>query len=202
VLAPAQCEPFWYLFVGKSLEDLPIKLYDRSGWTYRWEGGGVEGLVRVQEFKRVELVYYGFPDDVVKIRDSVLNENIRVADKLLDLEWRVVPGIPFFSKEAQAVLDVHDSYKVGAYDLEVYMPYRGKREEAEWLEISACFVHKTKFIDAFKIREEKRREIWSGCTGMGVSRWVAAFLARHGFEIDGWPTVVKQRFLKYNVKTP
>ena len=202
VLAPAQCEPFWYLFHRKSIKELPIKLYDRSGWTYRWEGGGVEGLVRVQEFRRIELVYYGLPDEAVKIRDAVLEENRRISDDLLDLEWRIVTSIPFFSRKTACIMDVHDSRQVSAYDLETYMPYRGPRNKAEWLEITACFVHRTKFINAFKIKEEKSQEIWSGCTGMGVSRWVAAFLARHGFDVDNWPRSIKQRYIKYGVKVP
>ena len=58
VLDPSQCTPLWY-FLSHEIVDislLPFKFYDRSGWTYRWEGGGVEGLVRVQEFRRVELI--------------------------------------------------------------------------------------------------------------------------------------------------
>lgn len=201
VLSPAQCEPFWFLFSHEILDadKLPIKLYDRSGWTYRWEGGGVEGLVRLQEFRRMEFVYYGLPDDIVKIRDSVLNESIRVADELLDLEWRVVPGVPFFTKEAAEISDIFDSKQVPAYDLEVYLPYRGPRETGEWLEVAAFFIHKGKFIEAFKIKEAKGREIWEGCTGMGVSRWVAGFLAQHGFDCDLWPKAVERRVRKYEV---
>lgn len=201
VLAPAQCEPFWYFFFHEVLnvEDLPVKFYDRAGWTYRWEGGGVEGLVRVQEFRRIELVYFGNPDDVVKIRDCVLDESVRTAGKVLDLEWRVVPGIPFFARTAEMKVDIRDSRNIPAYDVEIYLPYRGPRETAEWLEVTACFVHKTKFIDAFKIREIKGRDLWSGCTGMGISRWVAAFLSEHGFDPDEWPKAVKDRFGKYRL---
>ncbi|HYB93022.1 MAG TPA: aminoacyl--tRNA ligase-related protein, partial [archaeon] len=201
VLAPAQCEPFWYFFFKETLnvEELPVKFYDRSGWTYRWEGGGIEGLVRLQEFRRIELVYFGVPDDVVKIRDAVLDESIRTADKLLDLEWRVVPGIPFFMRAGGPIIDIRDSKNVAAYDLEIYLPYRGSREKSEWLEVTSCFVHKTKFIDAFKTRELKNRVVWSGCTGIGLSRWVAAFLSEHGFDADKWPKSVRERFGKYNI---
>jgi len=201
VLAPAQCEPFWHFFFHEVLnvEDLPFKFYDRSGWTYRWEGGGVEGLVRLQEFRRIELVYYGRPDDVVEIRDNILNETVRTAGKTLDLEWRIVPGIPFFARAGEAQIDIRDSRNVPAYDVEIYLPYRGPRETVEWLEVTACFVHKTKFIDAFKIREVKSKDLWSGCTGMGISRWVAAFLAEHGFDVDKWPKAVRDRFGKYKL---
>ncbi len=46
VIAPAQCEPF-YEFLSHEIvdeKDLPIKFYDRSGWTYRWEAGAIKPL--------------------------------------------------------------------------------------------------------------------------------------------------------------
>ena len=201
VLAPAQCEPFWYFYGGETfrVEDMPFKYYDCSGWTYRWEGGGVEGLVRVQEFQRIELTYVGTPEQVVEIRDSIVDRCVEVADEILDLEWRVVAAIPFYMREGEIAVDVHDSWNVPAYDVEIYLPYRGPREEAEWLEVAGCFVHKRKFVDAFKIREVKNREIWTGCTGLGLSRWVAAFLAEHGFNPDDWPSEIREAFGEYSI---
>lgn len=196
VLAPAQCEPFWQ-FYGHEIvrvEDLPFKYYDCSGWTYRWEGGGVEGLIRIQEFQRIELTYLGTVEQVVDIRDRVVDECVRVADKLLDLEWRVTVATPFYMRGAELPTDISDSRNVSAYDIEIYLPYRGPRETSEWLEVAGCFVHKKKFIDSFKIREAKGREIWTGCTGLGLSRWVAAFLAEHGFNKDDWPKKIRESF--------
>ncbi|MEM3522276.1 MAG: aminoacyl--tRNA ligase-related protein, partial [Candidatus Bathyarchaeia archaeon] len=198
VLAPAQCEPFWQFYSTKVLnaDEFPFKYYDCSGWTYRWEGGGTEGIVRLQEFQRIELTYVGTPDQVVYIRDQIVEECVKVADKLLEMEWRVTAAIPFWAKEGEITIDVHDSENVPAYDIEIYLPYRGSREEAEWLEVAGCFVHKTKFVESFKIREIKGRPIWTGCTGLGVSRWVAAFLATHGFNLEDWPKTIKDKFNK------
>lgn len=200
VLAPAQCEPFWQFFSHETLrvEDLPFKLYDRSGWTYRWEGGGVEGLARLQEFRRIELVYIGTPKQVVEVRDSVVDEVVKVVDKVLELEWRVVAATPFYMKGGE-VGDVSKSENVAAFDVEVYLPYRGERSKVEWLEIAGCFVHKDKFVKSFSIHEAKNREIWTGCTGLGVSRWVTAFLSTHGLNVEDWPLEVKRRFGEYKL---
>ena len=200
VLAPAQCEPFWNFFSHETLrlEDLPYKFYDRAGWTYRWEGGGVEGLVRVQEFRRVELAYFGSPEQVVEIRDKVRDEAIRVADRLMEMEWRVVAALPFYMREGE-VGDISESRNVAAYDLEIYLPYRGERDRAEWLEVAGCFIHKDKFVKSFSIREARNRPLWTGCTGLGVSRWVAAFLATHGFKPENWPKPVREKFREYRL---
>ena len=200
VLAPAQCEPFWQFFSHETLrvEDLPFKLYDRSGWTYRWEGGGVEGLARLQEFRRIELVYLGTPKQVVEIRDSIVDEVVRVVDKILELEWRVVAATPFYMKEGE-IGDISRSENVAAFDVEVYLPYRGERDKAEWLEIAGCFIHKDKFVKSFSIHEAKNREIWTGCTGLGISRWITAFLSTHGLNVEDWPLEVKRRFGEYKL---
>ncbi|MEM2849776.1 MAG: serine--tRNA ligase, partial [Candidatus Bathyarchaeia archaeon] len=59
VLEPAQCTPFYQFFSGEivSLDDLPVKVFDRSGWTWRWEGKATRGLERTIEFYRVEAVW-------------------------------------------------------------------------------------------------------------------------------------------------
>lgn len=197
VLDPSQCTPLWYFLSHETVDIslLPFKFYDRSGWTYRWEGGGVEGLVRVQEFRRVELVYIADPEETAAIRDSVLEESIRVVDEILEMEWRIVAASPFFiRKEEAAPIETGESIDIPAYDLEVYVPYRGARDSSEWLEITSCFVHKKKFVDSFRIREAKSKEIWSGCSGLGVSRWVAAFLATHGFDVTLWPERVRSEY--------
>jgi len=187
VLAPAQCEPFYEYFASKrvKLEDIPVKAFDRSGWTYRWEGGGVEGLTRVQEFRRIELIFLGKPEDVVKIRDDIKDRSVEVAEEL-DLEWRVSVATPFYMREGGIAQDLIDSREIATYDLETLLPYNGK-----WLELGSFNVHKTKFVETFKIKEVKNREIWTGCCGFGSSRWVVAFLAQHGFDPSKWPKHVR-----------
>jgi seryl-tRNA synthetase len=189
VLAPAQCEPFYEFFAGKrvKLEDLPVKAFDRSGWTYRWEGGGVEGLTRVQEFRRIELIFLGKPDDVVKIRDDVKDKSVEVAEEL-GLEWRVTVATPFYMRGGGVAQDLTDSREIAVYDLETLLPYNEK-----WLELGSFNVHKTKFVETFKIKEAKNREVWTGCCGFGSSRWTVAFLAQHGFDSSKWPKHVRDR---------
>jgi seryl-tRNA synthetase len=189
VLAPAQCEPFYQSFAGRRvrLEDLPVKFFDRSGWTYRWEGGGVEGFIRTQEFRRIEFVFMGEPDDVVKIRDALRDKSVELTEQL-GMEWRLLVATPFYLRKGGIAGDVSDSRKVATYDLEVRLPYNDG-----WLELGSLNVHRTKFVDTFKIKEAKGREIWTGCYGFGSTRWVAGFLAQHGLDSKNWPKLVRER---------
>ncbi len=189
VLAPAQCEPFYQIF-GRhrvKLENLPAKLFDRSGWTYRWEGGGVEGFVRTQEFRRIEFAFLSEPGDAVKIRDEVLDKSVELVDEL-GLEWQLSVATPFYMREGGIEANTSDSSKIATYDLEVALPYKG-----DWLELGSYNVHRAKFVETFKIKEAKEREIWTGCCGFGTTRWVAGFLAQYGFKPSQWPELVRKR---------
>ncbi|MEM2874539.1 MAG: aminoacyl--tRNA ligase-related protein [Candidatus Hadarchaeales archaeon] len=187
VLAPAQCEPFYQAFSGRRvrLEDLPLKQYDRSGWTYRWEGGGVEGLIRTQEFRRIEFVFMGSPDDVTSIRDEVVERAIGLMDEL-GLEWRLLVATPFYLREGET--GSSEKAGVATYDLEALLPYSG-----EWLELGSYNVHRDRFAKSFKIKEVRNRDIWTGCCGFGTSRWVVGFLAQHGLDGERWPPAVRKK---------
>lgn len=189
VLAPAQCEPFYEIFALSRVrvENLPVKQFDRSGWTYRWEGGGVEGIVRTQEFRRMELVFMGAPDDTVSIRDEVVDRSIQVLEDL-GLEWQLSVATPFYMREGSIEGDISDSRKVATYDLEVALPYK-----EGWLELGSYNVHQAKFVKSFKIKEVRNREVWTGCCGFGTSRWMVGFLTQHGFEPSRWPELIRKR---------
>ena len=199
VMEAIQCTPFYQYFSGElvRIEDLPIKAYDLlGGWTWRNEAGGVEGIVRTNEFWRMEMVFLGSPEEVIEIRNKVTELTIDLVDKVLDMEWRLVAGAPFYLSPQEASkrrIDISSLDKIPTLDVEVYLPYRGPREEAEWLEITAASFHRDFYVKNFRIREAKGREIWTGCVGHGLTRWAAGFLARHGFDFDEWPKAVKDK---------
>lgn len=199
VLEPAQCTPFYQFFSGEiiSLDELPVKIFDKSGWTWRWEGKATRGLERTIEFYRVEAVWLSSPEDAVGIRDEVAEESMKLADKKLDLEVRIVVGAPFYMSSDEAsktYVDISSSDKIPTLDLEAWLPYRGSREDSEWLEIGGAFsCHRDKYVKSFKVKEAKSRDIWTGCSGFGVTRWATAFLAQKGFNPDDWPVEVKHR---------
>lgn len=197
ILDAIQCPPFYQFFSGElvKVESLPIKVFDyMGGWTWRNEAGGVEGLARTNEFWRMEMVYLGTPDQVVEIRDKIAEATIKLVDEDLELEWRLTVGAPFYLAPEEAkkrTVDISSSKSIPALDVECYLPYRGSREEGEWLEISACNIHMQHYVKAFKIKEVKGRELWTGCTGHGLTRWATAVLAQHGFNFYEWPKALQ-----------
>jgi len=195
----AQCEPFYWFFGNEIIDvkKLPIKWFDRSGPSFRWESGGLRGLERLVEFHRIEITWMGEPEQVIEIRNKLLERYEHFMDKILDLEWRWAWVTPFYLvhageiEEETAEIDINQP---GTIDFEVWLPYKGPREdEHAWLEIGNISIHGTKYSDSFKIHHQsKDKSIWTACSGFGVERWLLSFLAQKGFDPDNWPEILRK----------
>jgi seryl-tRNA synthetase len=74
----------------------------------------------------------------------------------------------------------------GTIDFEAYLPYRGSREESEWLEFQNLSILGDRYTSAFNIKGQ-RQDLVSGCSGIGLERWTAVFLAQKGLDPAAWP---------------
>ncbi len=186
----AQCPTIYWWLSGRTIgqESLPLKVYDRTAISNRYESGGRHGLERVDEFHRIEPVYVGTPEQLVKLREELLGRYRHVFDEVLELEWRTAWVTPFYLQQAGGVgvEDAQERVK-GTIDFEAYLPYRGSRESAEWLEFQNLSIVGEKYTKAFTIRAQKG-ELWSGCSGIGLERWLTAFLAQKGLDPKDWPS--------------
>ncbi len=54
-------------------------------------------------------------------------------------------------------------------------------------------VHGTHFTEGFSIKETHNHTLWTGCTGIGTTRWLFGFLAQKGFDESNWPDMVRNR---------
>lgn len=179
----AQCPPFWVFLQGKILPDeiLPIMVFDRSGTSYRYESGGLHGIERLDEFHRVEIVWIGKKQQVID-HAKLLQEQYRcIFMEILDLEWREAWVTPWFmAQEGKAGLA--ELKEVGTIDYEAVLPYSGK-----WLEFQNVSVNGDKYPTGFSVKLQSGEDLWSGCSGVGLERWAAVFLAQKGLDSDKWP---------------
>jgi seryl-tRNA synthetase len=203
-LSHGQCEPFYDIFHDEivSLEDLPIKLYDVNGPTWRWEGGGLKGFERVNEFLRIEFVYMDEPKKVIELRDEILRRAELLLDKVLDVEYRIDATTPIYLEHAGKVAGLGRGEFVRTYDTTVILPFPTKsRPEAE-LEIASFHVHTDFYVKRFRCKERKGRQVWTGCVGIGPSRWAFVFLSRWGFDYKNWPKQIRKYVGKELPKVP
>jgi seryl-tRNA synthetase len=191
----AQCPMIYWSFKGKTIseESLPIFVYDKTAVSGRYESGGRHGIERVDEFHRIEPVYIGTREQLLSLREKLIERYKHVFNDIFDLEWRMAWVTPWYMQQAGKI-GATGEQDCGTIDFEAYMPYRGDRKKSEWLEFQNLSILGDKYVKSFNIKSQKS-ELWSGCSGIGLERWTTAFLAQKGLDPDEWPAGFK-RYLK------
>ena len=200
-LCYAQCPSFWPFVQGETLgtASLPVKVFDRSGTSHRYESGGIHGIERVDEFHRIEIVWLGTAEQTVAMADELHTAYHRVFEEVLELEWRCARVTPWFMAQ-EGMVDTGTKTpqaaesgacgcgeRVGTTDYEAYLPYSDS-----WLEFQNVSINGDKYPKGFNVKIQSNEPCWSGCSGVGLERWTAAFLAQKGLDPDGWPDRMKQ----------
>ena len=184
-----QCPNIYEFFAGKTFsdEEFPILVYDASAVSNRYESGGRHGIERMDEFHRIEIVYIGTKEQLVEIKDNIIDRYKYIFNEILDLEWRMAWVTPFYMQHSGLLgLDDAEQRIKGTIDFETYLPYRGTREDSEWLEFQNLSIVGEKYTKAFNIKAQKL-DLWSGCSGIGLERWTVSFLAQKGLDPKNWP---------------
>ncbi|MEM2924219.1 MAG: serine--tRNA ligase [Methanocellales archaeon] len=179
----AQCPPFWVFLQGATLPDeiFPVKVFDRSGTSHRYESGGIHGIERLDEFHRIELLFIGTPEQVMEHAKEMQLRYKYIFNEILDLEWRTAWVTPWFMAQ-EGLTGVAEKKEVGTIDYEGYLPYK-----ASYLEFQNLSVNGDKYPKGFNVKLQSGKELWSGCSGIGLERWAAVFLAQKGFDVNNWP---------------
>ena len=188
----AQCPPFWVYLQGETIptNEFPLKVFDRSGTSHRYESGGIHGMERVDEFHRIEIVWAGTPDQVLSHSKELQERYKLIFNNILELEWRKAWVTPWFMAQ-EGMTGLSEGKDIGTIDYEAPLPYRG--EEGEWLEFQNVSVNGNKYPSGFNVKCQSGEELWSGCSGVGLERWASVFLAQKGLDPENWPDEVRER---------
>jgi len=189
----AQCPIIYWSLQNRTIaeESLPIRVFEKRAVSNRYESGGRHGIERVDEFHRIEPVYIGTKSQLLELRERLIERYRHVFEDLLELEWRRAWVTPFYMSQAGEVYEGEGEKVEGTIDFEAWMPYRGDRENSEWLEFQNLSIVGERYIKVFNIKGQKSR-LWSGCSGIGLERWTAAFLAQKTLDPENWPEGFKE----------
>lgn len=194
-LCYAQCPPFWPFLQGETLANdcLPARIFDRSGTSHRYESGGIHGIERVDEFHRIEVLWLGTAEQTVQIADDLHEAYRHVFEDILELEWRCARVTPWFMAQ-EGMIDTGEpgqecgcGARIGTMDYEAFLPY-----SSNWLEFQNVSINGDKYPKGFSVKIQSGADCWSGCSGIGLERWTAAFLAQKGLDIENWPSGVAE----------
>lgn len=188
-LCYAQCPSFWPFIEGCTLEkeQLPIKVFDKSGTSHRYESGGIHGIERVDEFHRIELVWLGTKNQVLNLAERLKERYSYIFENILELEWRMAWVTPWFMVQ-EGKYGLSDMDGAGTVDYEAITPYNDS-----WIEIQNLSVNAEKYTKGFNVKSQTNEKLWSGCNGVGLERWAAAFIGQYGLNQENWP----EKFRKY-----
>ncbi|MEM2976143.1 MAG: serine--tRNA ligase [Thermoplasmata archaeon] len=190
----AQCPALWTFFQGRTLPNdrVPILLFDRSGTSHRYESGGLHGIERVDEFHRIELVWIGTREQTVGISRALGERYKSIFENVMELEWRMARVTPWFMAQ-EGLVGKSEQSEVGTIDYEGRLPYREGTGD-EWLEFQNVSVNGDKYPKGFTVKLQSGEPLWSGCSGIGLERWSAVFLAQKGLEPAAWPRKVRELY--------
>ncbi len=188
-LCYAQCPPFWPFVQGETLanDGVPIRVFDRSGTSHRYESGGIHGIERVDEFHRIEILFLGTTEQTIATSQQLHEAFTRVFNDILELEWRSARVTPWFMAQ-EGLVGMSENEQIGTIDYEAILPYK-----ESWLEFQNLSIAGNKYPKGFNVKIQSGEECWSGCSGIGLERWTAAFLAQKGFDTAEWPEAVAKR---------
>jgi len=186
----AQCPTFWGFVQGTTLpsDELPIKVFDRSGTSHRYESGGIHGIERVDEFHRIEILWLGTREQTIAEAERLKTCYSHIFEDILELRWRMAWVTPWFmAQEGKSGLS--EMSGAGTVDYEAVLPYNGN-----WIEFQNLSVNGEKYPKGFTVKAQSGEPLWSGCSGVGLERWTSAFLSQKGLDMDNWPEAFRKRF--------
>ncbi|MFC1728076.1 aminoacyl--tRNA ligase-related protein [Nanoarchaeota archaeon] len=162
IMDPLQCLACYQAFEDDTIDVSkgPLKWYDCSGPTYRNEElDKIKPGVKQREFHRAEYVYIGTKEQVEETREKCLSQLIKLCTDL-GLKNREVTGDSCYQEGGNIK------------DVEVYIPHENK-----WLELAGAAVLHEIVTSKFNIKGENGEQLHSGCTGIGLDRFMYALVS-------------------------
>lgn len=194
IMDPLQCTTFYQFLEGKIVDvsNVPIKIYDRSGPTYRNEDSDkIKPLVKQREFHRSEFVYIGTKEQVVETRERCLSQMEKLCQDL-GLRYRIVVGTGCFQLDNGDIKMPETMEEMPIKDLEIFCPgYKNPTDGSSFLEVVGSSVLADMQTSRFNIKSKNGEGLWSGCTGIGLDRLMYALITNYGTDIRKMPGITR-----------
>jgi seryl-tRNA synthetase len=156
-----------------------LELFTAAGRCYRHEHRSRLTEVRLREFYMREIVYIGDADRVAAMRDRLLEEAWALFEQL-QLTGYVESATDPFYFEDDSMLMFYQSSSELKYELRFAGP---AQKDFSIASFNLCG---HVLCEAFGM-DRSAGEVYSGCAGFGIDRWIQAFLAVHGANPERWP---------------
>lgn len=193
ILDPLQCTAFYQFMESKTVDvsEGALKVYDRSGPTYRNEDKDkIVPCIKQREFHRAEFVYVGSREQVIETREKCLAQLEKLCNDL-GLKYRIVVGSGCYQLRDGEIKYPETLEEIPIKDLEIWCPgyvnpsYKDNPDEMSFLEVVGSSVLAQTQTSRFNIRGKNDDFLWSGCTGIGLDRFIYALVSNYGPNFSG-----------------
>jgi len=184
-LSPAVCYHVYHLHQQTTIPATG-RVYNVAGKCFRYESSNITDLRRLWDFTMREVVFLGSREYVLRERQRAIERFVPFLEALdLACEIRTASD-PFFIAPDAVSKTYFQLSSETKYEIAALLP-GGDR-----LAIGSFNYHSDFFGRAFDTDVENAGAMHSVCIGLGMERWVHAFLAQHGADPAGWPAAVRE----------
>jgi hypothetical protein len=159
---------------------------------HRYEGANHRTMTRLRAFTQRDVVWVGHPGYVMEGRAKAEELIVQWAK-----DWELVGSFEtandmFFTQD-YAVKASFQRQQQAKKELRLLIP-----AEKQSISVFSSNFHATTFGKAFNITLGGRPAT-SACVGWGYERWVYAIFSQFGFDVEQWPSRLKEEFENHRV---
>jgi seryl-tRNA synthetase len=132
----------------------------------------------VDEFHRLELIWVGTKEDTLEHAENIKEKYKYIFEDILEIKWCTAWVTPWFMAQ-EGKYGLSDMKDAGTVDYEALIPYNDK-----WIEIQNISINAVKYTKGFNVKSQNNKILRSGCSGVGLERWAAAFISQHGLNSE------------------
>ena len=181
-LQPAVCDNCYYAL--SNMKSFKNTIYTTYNKVFRNENSKNNSLDRLMSFSVRDIMFVGDKNFVLKTRNRLI-EDIKIFLKKTDLDCTIeTANDPFFIGNVDKKL-FQDAFEL-KYEILATIPFLKKK-----IAIGSINFHLDTFGKAFNIKN-KKKNIYSGCIGIGYERLLLALYSQHGNNINKWPKQFKK----------
>lgn len=181
-LQPAVCDNCYYAL--SNMKSFKNTIYTTYNKVFRNENSKNNSLDRLMSFSVRDIMFVGDKNFVLKTRNRLI-EDIKIFLKKTDLDCTIeTANDPFFIGNVDKKL-FQDAFEL-KYEILATIPFLKKK-----IAIGSINFRLDTFGKAFNIKN-KKKNIYSGCIGIGYERLLLALYSQHGNNINKWPKQFKK----------
>lgn len=184
-LSPAVCYHIYHLVQDQHLPGSG-QAYGVCGKCFRYESSNMIDMRRLWDFTMREVVFLGAHETVHENRERTIDLMAEFLEQHhLAGEIRTASD-PFFVAPESVSKTCFQLSSNSKFEVSLLLP------ENQRIAVASHNYHGEFFGRAFNITLENSGHSHSACTAFGLERWVYAFLAQHGANVNSWPGIVNK----------